>query len=83
MRCFLVVTQTKIASEQEFELMNYLFHKQGYNPLVRPVANISEALRVNLGLCMIKLIHLVGSLRHTTSVKQKFFPLSFVPPKPL
>ncbi|VDK31956.1 unnamed protein product [Taenia asiatica] len=53
-----LVTQTKIASEQEFELMNYLFHKQGYNPLVRPVANISEALQVNLGLCMIKLIHI-------------------------
>ncbi|KAL5966754.1 Acetylcholine receptor subunit beta-like 1 [Taenia solium] len=64
LRCILVVTQTKIASEQEFELMNYLFHKQGYNPLVRPVANISEALRVNLGLCMIKLIHIVGSLSH-------------------
>ncbi|KAL5109962.1 Acetylcholine receptor subunit beta-like 1 [Taenia crassiceps] len=53
-----LVTQTKIASEQEFELMNYLFHEQGYNPLVRPVANISEALRVDLGLCMIKLIHI-------------------------
>ncbi|KAH9282768.1 Acetylcholine receptor subunit beta-like 1 [Echinococcus granulosus] len=52
------VAQKKIASEQEFELVNYLFHKQGYNPLIRPVANISEALRVNLGLCMIKLIHI-------------------------
>ncbi|VDM30250.1 unnamed protein product [Hydatigera taeniaeformis] len=51
-------TQTKVASEQEFELINYLFHKQGYNPLIRPVANISEALRVDLGLCMIQLIHI-------------------------
>ncbi|KAM7538052.1 hypothetical protein Aperf_G00000059745 [Anoplocephala perfoliata] len=50
--------QTKIASEQEYELTNYLFNEQGYNPLIRPVANVSDDLRVDLGLCMIKLIHI-------------------------
>ncbi|VDD76089.1 unnamed protein product [Mesocestoides corti] len=51
-------TRTKVASEQEFELTNYLFNEQGYNPLIRPVANISDAVQVNLGLCMIQLIHI-------------------------
>lgn len=56
----LFTAQTKIASEQEYELTSYLFNEQGYNPLIRPVANVSEALRVDLGLCMIHLIHIVS-----------------------
>ena len=57
---FVVVTHTKVASEQEYELNDFLFNRQGYNPLIRPVANISDALRVDLGLCMIQLIHIVS-----------------------
>ncbi|VDN99566.1 unnamed protein product [Rodentolepis nana] len=50
--------KAKIASEQEYELTNHLFNEQGYNPLIRPVANASEALQVDLGLCMIQLIYI-------------------------
>ena len=57
---FSVLTHSKIAAEQEYELKDYLFKRQGYNPLIRPVANINESLRVDLGLCMIQLIHIVS-----------------------
>ncbi|VDL89003.1 unnamed protein product [Schistocephalus solidus] len=52
-------SRKRYAFEQEIELVNYLFTKQGYNPLIRPVANLTDTVRVDLGLCMIQLIQVV------------------------
>ena len=41
-------------------LLDYLFERQGYNPLVRPVANMSDTVRVQLGMALIQLIDVVS-----------------------
>ncbi len=40
-------------------LVEYLFDHQGYNPLIRPVRNLTEKIAVKFGLAMIQLINVV------------------------
>jgi len=48
-----------LGSKDEIRLLEHLFDRQGYNPLVRPVANLSDAVRVQLGMALIQLIDVV------------------------
>jgi len=68
-----------LGSGDEVRLLDYLFERQGYNPLVRPVANLSDTVpstrptlcresvanltdtvRVQLGMALIQLIDVVS-----------------------
>ena len=40
-------------------LIETLFSKKGYNPLIRPVRNLTETVTVKFGLAMIQLINVV------------------------
>ena len=49
-------------------LIETLFNKEGYNPLIRPVENLTETVTVKFGLAMIQLINVVCiSLLHSLS----------------
>jgi len=48
-----------LGSQDEIRLLDHLFDRQGYNPLVRPVANLSDAVSVQLGMALIQLIDVV------------------------
>ena len=48
-----------LGSEDEVRLIETLFQKKGYNPLIRPVQNLTETVSVNFGLAMIQLINVV------------------------
>ena len=52
------------ASEDEKRLIEDLFDKQGYNPLIRPAPNDTTNLNVYLELALIQVIRIVGKL-HT------------------
>ena len=54
-----------LGSHDEVRLLEYLFERQGYNPLVRPVANMSDTVRVQLGMALIQLIDVVSMHRPT------------------
>ncbi len=43
-------------------LVEYLFDRQGYNPLIRPVRNLTETVTVAFGLAMIQLINVVCNI---------------------
>jgi len=49
-----------LGSEDEVQLVNSLFDKDGYNPLIRPVRNLSQKVKVKFGLAMIQLINVVS-----------------------
>jgi nicotinic acetylcholine receptor len=49
-----------LGSEDEVRLVQDLFDKQGYNPLIRPVRNLSEIIHVEFGLAMVQLINVVS-----------------------
>jgi len=49
-----------LGSQDEVRLLEYLFDRQGYNPLVRPVANLSDTVKVQLGMALIQLIDVVS-----------------------
>jgi hypothetical protein len=49
-----------LGSEDEVRLVDTLFHTQGYNPLIRPVRNLTEVVTVKFGLAMIQLINVVS-----------------------
>jgi len=40
-------------------LIETLFDSHGYNPLIRPVTNLSEIVTIKFGLAMIQLINVV------------------------
>ncbi|XP_064648343.1 acetylcholine receptor subunit beta-like 1 isoform X2 [Lineus longissimus] len=46
-----------LGSEDEVRLVEDLFDKQGYNPLIRPVTNLSYIIHVEFGLAMVQLIN--------------------------
>jgi len=48
-----------LGSEDETRLWEHLFEGQGYNPLIRPVHNISDTVKIHFGLAMIQLINIV------------------------
>jgi nicotinic acetylcholine receptor len=50
-----------LGSEDEVRLVETLFQKQGYNPLIRPVRNLNETITVKFGLAMIQLINVVST----------------------
>jgi len=52
-----------LGSDDEVQLVNSLFDSDGYNPLIRPVRNLSETVSVKFGLAMIQLINVVRSQR--------------------
>ena len=54
------VTCAGLGSEDEVKLVNTLFENDGYNPLIRPVRNLSETVTVKFGLAMIQLINVVS-----------------------
>ena len=45
-------------------LVEYLFEHQGYNPLIRPVRNLTEKIAVKFGLAMIQLINVVRNFTY-------------------
>jgi hypothetical protein len=51
-----------LGSEDEVRLVETLFQKQGYNPLIRPVRNLNETITVKFGLAMIQLINVVSAM---------------------
>ena len=50
---------TGLGSRDEVQLLEYLFERQGYNPLIRPVYNLSETVSVQFGMALIQLIDVV------------------------
>lgn len=50
-----------LGSDDEVRLVDHLFQRQGYNPLIRPVQNLSDKVTVQFGLAMVQLINVVGS----------------------
>jgi len=50
-----------LGSQDEVRLLEQLFEHQGYNALVRPVANLSDTVRVQLGMALIQLIDVVDA----------------------
>ena len=54
-----------LGSEDEVRLVMDLFDKEGYNPLIRPVKNLTQKVQVDFGLAMIQLINVVS---HATMI---------------
>jgi len=48
------------ADADERALIEHLFERQNYNPLVRPVQNLSDTLEVGFEVALIQLINLVS-----------------------
>ncbi len=42
-------------------MLKFLFVEKGYNPLIRPVQNLSDNVTVDFGLAMIQLINVVST----------------------
>jgi len=57
-----------LGSEDEVKLVNSLFENDGYNPLIRPVRNLSETVTVKFGLAMIQLINVVSNCSTHTHI---------------
>ena len=51
-----------LGSKDEVRLVDYLFKSNGYNPLIRPVNNLTEKVNVKFGLAMIQLINVVSTI---------------------
>ena len=48
-------------SQDEDRLVEYLFERQGYNPLIRPVQNQSQQVMVDFGMALVQLISVVSA----------------------
>ena len=48
-----------VRSDDEARLIEHLFESRGYNPLIRPVRNMTELVIVKFGMAMIQLINIV------------------------
>jgi len=48
-----------LGSDDEVRLVATLFNSHGYNPLIRPVENLSEIVTIKFGLAMVQLINVV------------------------
>ena len=53
-----VLCLSGLGSDDEVRLVNYLF--DGYNPLIRPVRNLTEVIGVGFNLALIQLINVVS-----------------------
>ena len=56
-----------LGSDDEVRLIEMLFDKKGYNPLIRPVRNLTETVTVKFGLAMIQLINVVRIITRVVS----------------
>ena len=54
--------------QNERRLVEYLFDRQGYNPLIRPVINQADNVTVQFGLALIQLINIVSMARFPSIV---------------
>jgi len=54
------------ADVDERALIEHLFERQNYNPLIRPVQNLSQTLEVGFEMALIQLINLVR--KHSTRI---------------
>ena len=54
-----LMTYTGLGSDDEVRLIQYLFDEHGYNPLIRPVRNLTNTVTVMFGMAMIQLINIV------------------------
>ena len=61
-------------------LVETLFNSHGYNPLIRPVENLSEIVTIKFGLAMIQLINVVRILIVLTvgTIHQKGLKIIFL-----
>ena len=59
--CSILFLFAGLGSDDEVRLVKYLFDRQGYNPLIRPVRNLTQKVTVYFGLAMIQLINVVSS----------------------
>jgi len=50
-----------LGSDDEVRLVDYLF--DGYNPLIRPVRNLTDIIDVGFNLALIQLINVVNIVR--------------------
>ena len=50
-----------LGSDDEVRLVRHLFEEKGYNPLIRPVTNLTDFVTVYFGLAMIQLINVVST----------------------
>ena len=50
-----------LGSDDEVKLVKHLFESQGYNPLIRPVKNLTDHVEVDFGLALIQLISVVST----------------------
>ena len=48
-------------SQDENNLVEYMFESQGYNPLIRPVQNQTERVKVDFGMALVQLISVVSN----------------------
>jgi len=48
-----------LGSDDEVRLVHNLFLDKGYNPLIRPVRNLTNTVKVQFGMAMIQLINVV------------------------
>jgi hypothetical protein len=66
-------------SQDENKLVDFLFERQGYNPLIRPVENQTQRVKVDFGMALVQLISVVGmTVRHSLlSLTTSFFPLFY------
>jgi len=62
--CLICVGLCKgLGSADEVRLVERMFLTEGYNPLIRPVRNLTETVKVKFGMAMIQLINVVSKLQ--------------------
>jgi len=59
MKCTLQCYRVGDASDAERHLVEELFDRQNYNPMIRPVKNLSDTIEVRFEMTLIQLIMLV------------------------
>ena len=58
--CYFKIIFVGLGSDDEVKLVKHLFESQGYNPLIRPVKNLTDHVEVDFGLALIQLISVVS-----------------------
>lgn len=67
-------------SSDEMRLIEDLFTKKAYNPLIRPVRNLTDLVNVNFGMAMIQLINVVSRFSfHALSIGRSSVGLQVLP----
>lgn len=58
-KIYFSMSSAGLGSDDEVRLVKHLFEVKGYNPLIRPVKNLTDKVVVKFGLAMIQLINVV------------------------